>query len=586
MSSTLCPHCRGEITRSAARCPHCGGRLLSDHEHVPDSVEAQIQSAISGKYKIRREVGKGGMAVVYEAEDLALERRVALKFLLPDFAQDDEVLERFRREGIVASKLEHPAIVPIYSIARADRFWYIAMKFIDGQNLKQVLRQKGKLTLQEVLGYLGPIAEALDYAHENGVVHRDIKSSNFLISQSNRPYLSDFGIAKAVDTMTVTRTGSIVGTPEYMSPEQADGKVCDHRADLYSLAVVAYETLLGYPPFKGETPFATALKHLQDEPAFPSGTPSDLVAILRKGLAKSPAKRYQTAAAMIRDLESLSGGRASQEKERTPTPRKVVPRETAPQPRKVIPREITPRPLPAEKEATPVSHAESKSPASPKKRANLTFMLVAGFIIIVFIMMLIPDSPSKLPISGTKRPPNAPTTSEGMQVPTGLTSDTAGSHAGRQGSRGKSQTSAQPGESIGGRGREELIFDITSTLPRLAELRAYIIPSVDAEHGAIDCIKDANGNSMLRMADGSDLALTSVAYVRNNSVVKPLALPSHAGFSGVGGFMIVIVDPKNGGDEGKIVGFKLFDVTTNGEVANFDGMEFKGNQKIVSFAVD
>jgi serine/threonine protein kinase len=548
---------------------------LSEHEHAPDSLELQIQSAISGKYKIRREVGKGGMAVVYEAEDLALDRRVALKFLLPDFAQDDEVLERFRREGVVASKLEHPAIVPIYSIARADRFWYIVMKFIDGQNLKQILRQEGKLSLQDAIGYLAPIAEALDYAHENGVVHRDIKSSNFLISKSNRPYLSDFGIAKAVDTMTVTRTGSIVGTPEYMSPEQADGKVCDHRADLYSLAVVAYEALFGSPPFKGETPFATALKHLREDPTFPSSAPSDLVSILRKGLSKSPGKRYQTAAAMIRDLEGLSIARASREKERTPTPRKV------------IPREITPRPLPVEKEATPVSRAEDKSPVPPKKRANLTFVIVGAFIVFVIIMMLLPDSSSRNPVSRTEGTPRVPPmTSEGERAVSSK-SDTA-RRVGRQESEGKLQAEAQAKETAVGRVKEELVLNITATLQNPGRLRAYIIPTVDAQYGAIDCIKDAAGNFVLkigdRTADGTDLAFTSPAYVKNNSVVKPLTLPTRARFSRVGGYMIVVIDYEAAGD-GAIVGFKPFDVTENGEVANFDGMEFEGNQKIVSFTI-
>ena len=581
MSSTLCPHCRGEISRTTLRCPRCGGRISGEPTYTPDSLITQFQSAIAGKYKIRRELGKGGMAVVYEAEDLALERRVALKFLLPDFSQDDEVLERFRREAIVASKLDHPAIVPIYNIGKADRYWYIVMKYIDGDNLKHFLQQKGKFSIQEATALLAPIARALDYAHENGVIHRDVKSSNFLMSKSGKPFLSDFGIAKAVDSMQVTRTGAIVGTPEYMSPEQADGRVCDHRADLYSFGVVIYELLIGRPPFKGETPFATALKHIHEEVEFPGGTPSDLIAILRKSLAKAPAKRYQSAQAIIHDLESVSGKSVPSEGDKTPVSRRVADREKTPQ-------RVTP-----EGHLTPAKETEPKSPVPRVKKKNFTLPLVAGLIIFIFIMLLLPDSGTKNQGTGTKLT-NSPAMTMTTTTPPEVSVLPDTSHpsqpARKDTSKATPRTSPSSTSIMPSSAKEELILNISSPMPGSDELRAYIVPSVDAQYGDIECVKDEAGNNVLkvgsRMANGSDLELTSAAYVERNAVVKDLRLPAVTKFPRTGGFIIVVLGGGSGAGERDIRGYKPFHVEKDGNVANFDGMEFSGNQRIVSFIIE
>lgn len=264
-------------------------------------------SDIIGNFKIIRELGRGGMAIVYEAEDLSLHRRVAMKILLPEYTQDKDVVERFRREAVLASNLEHPHIVPIYNIGNEKRYWYITMRLIEGETLKAKLLREGRLPVNDIPHLLFPVASALDYAHTKGVIHRDVKASNIFISKTNQIYLGDFGIAKARDAIQMTSSGLVMGTPEYMSPEQAQGKPCDYRSDIYSLGVVLYETLTGRPPFKADTPVATALKHVKDEPTLLEDWPAELKQLFEKCLAKNPDKRYLSASAVIKDFVHVMG---------------------------------------------------------------------------------------------------------------------------------------------------------------------------------------------------------------------------------------------------------------------------------------
>jgi serine/threonine protein kinase len=537
----------------------------------------QFQAAVRDKYRIYKEIGRGGMAVVYEAEDLSLERRVALKFLLPDYAQDNEVLERFRREAIVASKLEHTAIVPIYNIEKADRFWYIVMKLVDGQNLKQILHEKGRLSVEEVIAILRPLASALDYAHENGVIHRDIKSSNFLITKGGRAYLTDFGIAKAVDAMQVTRTGSIVGTPEYMSPEQAEGQVCDDRADIYSFGIVAYEMLMGYPPFKGETPFATALKHIHEEIQFPGGTTPELIAIFRKCLAKSPNKRYQSASALIHDLERGALATSPAEREQS----KSAGETRSPG--------NTPRRLVMETRQPPAMDTGQRAMPERRQGRTIALPLVTGAILVVLLLLILPDSSRRdqTDLSGVTGAPTS-TPSVGSQRAQ-ISSDTSSPLS--LGMKSESATTKRPPTPHGvAQAKDQLVLSISSRLNQGAELRAYIIPRVDPQYGSVGRVKGEFGNDVLsiggRLANGRDFEMTSAEYVLQKAVVRDLRLPAEVKFTGIGEYVIVLLASGSGSDTKAILGFRPFDVAPDGSVANFDGLEFSGSRKIVSFEIE
>ena len=218
-----------------------------------------------GQYRIISEVGRGGMAVVYKAEQPSLNRFVALKVLFPNFTGDASSVERLQREAQTAAGLDHPNIVDIYEVGEQDGLHYIAMKFIDGRPLDKVLEETRVLPTDRALRIMAQVASALDYAHRQNLVHRDIKPSNVLIGDGDRVTLTDFGLVKATGTATLTSSGALVGTPIYMSPEQARGVETDYRGDIYSLGVVCYEMLTGRPPFTGN-PLSIILAHASQNP--------------------------------------------------------------------------------------------------------------------------------------------------------------------------------------------------------------------------------------------------------------------------------------------------------------------------------
>ena len=223
-----------------------------------------LQSGLLGKqlgpYHIIRLIGTGGFAWVYEAVHESLGRRVALKVLLPSHGENPEVVSRFLREALIAANLEHPNVVQVYDVGQQDGCYYIAMAYVDGGALSSLMRQRKGLDEQRILEIASQVASALDYAHAQGVVHRDAKPSNILLDRSGKAYLTDFGIARAAWSTRLTRTGASVGTPEYMSPEQAAGKGVDARSGRYSLGVVLYEMVCGRPPFQGENPLSVLHK--------------------------------------------------------------------------------------------------------------------------------------------------------------------------------------------------------------------------------------------------------------------------------------------------------------------------------------
>src|SRR5436190_21693465 len=252
------------------------------------------------------------MADVYLAEDQELGRRVAIKILNGRHANDDQFIERFRREAKNAAALNHPNIVSIYDRGNAEDTYYIAMEFLDGRTLKELIVGRGAAPINVAVEYARQILSALRFAHRHGIVHRDIKPHNVMVDAEGRVKVTDFGIARA-GTSQMTETGSIVGTAQYLSPEQARGGEIDPRSDLYSLGVVLYELLTGKTPFDGETPVEIAMKHLSTPPKPPSklrsDIPPELDLVVMRALAKNPDDRYQTAEEMEADLERVARGR-------------------------------------------------------------------------------------------------------------------------------------------------------------------------------------------------------------------------------------------------------------------------------------
>jgi WD40 repeat protein len=258
-----------------------------------------------GRYEIVEEIGRGGMAVVYKAFQPNLKRYVALKVLPPQFTFDTVFVTRFHQEAAAAAKLDHSNIVTIHDVDEVDGTHYIVMQYLEGRPLSQVIREEGPLSPRRAVYIVRQLAKAADYAHAEGFVHRDIKPSNVIIGPRDHATLTDFGIVKAAEGTSLTRTGALVGTPEYMSPEQVRGLEVDHRSDVYSLGVVAYEMLAGRAPFQGET--ATVLHSHVYEPPPPLGqvnprVPGRMESALERALAKKPEQRYQTAGEMARAL--------------------------------------------------------------------------------------------------------------------------------------------------------------------------------------------------------------------------------------------------------------------------------------------
>jgi serine/threonine protein kinase/tetratricopeptide (TPR) repeat protein len=265
-----------------------------------------------GPFEIISELGRGGMAVVYKARQADLERTVALKILPPELSIDKSYLARFLQEARSAAALEHPHIMPIYAVGSAEGVHYIAMKFIAGQTLKDIVQERGALTIAEAAGMLEQVADALDYAHSQGVIHRDIKPSNMMTDQNGWVYLTDFGLARGGTTGGLTMAGTVMGTPEYMSPEQAQGlATIGPPTDIYALGVVLYELLTGQMPFQADTPMGMLVARLQYAPRPPRDYRGDLPMpvedVIMRALARKPEARYATAKELIAALKSAAG---------------------------------------------------------------------------------------------------------------------------------------------------------------------------------------------------------------------------------------------------------------------------------------
>lgn len=261
---------------------------------------------LGNRYELIEQVGGGGMALVYRAKCALLNRYVAIKILRTEFTNDEEFVKRFRIEAQAAASLSHPNIVSIYDVGHEDNIHYIVMEFIDGVTLKEYIDKKGVLKWEEAVNIMIQICSAIEQAHKRKIIHRDIKPHNIMLTNDGIAKVTDFGIARAVSSSTITVVGSTIGSVHYFSPEQARGGYIDEKSDLYSLGITLYEMVTGKVPFVGESPVTVALKHIQDEPEAPKSKnaelPQGINDIIMKSIKKDKDKRYQTASEMLSDL--------------------------------------------------------------------------------------------------------------------------------------------------------------------------------------------------------------------------------------------------------------------------------------------
>ncbi len=307
----FCSRCGSEITGKSKFCPSCGLDLMATtpvHAIATGTLQEMdlVREALTAEYEIIEELGRGGMALVYRARDRHLEREVAIKVLPFSLAFDSEFVERFQREARTAAQLEHPNIIAIYRVGRSGRVIYFVMKFLRGGSLSTVLGERKKLSPPEIRRLLLEAGSALGYAAQRGIVHRDIKPDNIMFDEFGQCVLTDFGIAKAASGQRLTGTGMSIGTPHYMSPEQARAQSIDGRSDIYSLGVVAFQCLTGEVPYDGEDSFSIGYKHITEPIPNPSLITADerrLFEVIKRMLMKDPADRFQSCEELVASLQ-------------------------------------------------------------------------------------------------------------------------------------------------------------------------------------------------------------------------------------------------------------------------------------------
>jgi hypothetical protein len=311
-----CAKCGAEVAPGSAFCAACGTTVTDPGAATVQVVTAveqdqllvQLRRDLASDYEVDRELGRGGMAVVYRAREIELRRLVALKVLPPGMGSAD-MAERFRREARMAAALDHPNIIPIFRVGQAAGTYFFAMKFVEGRAVDAILEQQGALPVPVVLQILRATASALAFAHERQIVHRDIKGANILVDRDGRVLVSDFGIARASEEKTLTASGSVIGTPHFMSPEQCSGQKVGPQSDQYSLGVLAFQMLTGQVPFDGDSMIAIIQHHyftpVPDVRAVREGVPEELLAIVYRALAKDAAQRFATTKEMVVALEAV-----------------------------------------------------------------------------------------------------------------------------------------------------------------------------------------------------------------------------------------------------------------------------------------
>ena len=350
-----------------------------------------IGTRIGGRYEVVKSIGDGGMSKVYLAHDVILDRDVAIKVLNYDFANEEALKRRFKREALSATSLTHPHIVDIFDVGEEDELHYLVMEYIEGQTLKEFIQDNGALTPKQVLPIMQQIVSAIANAHHNGIVHRDVKPQNILMDSDGDVKITDFGIAMALSATAHTKTNSVIGTVHYLSPEQARGGMATKKSDIYSLGIVLYELLSGELPFTADTAVAIALKHLQEETpsvrmVFPS-IPQSLENVILKATMKDATYRYDSADEMYDDLLTvLSPERANENKfsivfddDRT----RAIP---------IVSDTTKFDSVETTKKIEPIQLEQSPPPTPPKKRKKWPFIVggIAGIAILILLLSLIP----------------------------------------------------------------------------------------------------------------------------------------------------------------------------------------------------
>ena len=324
-----CPKCRFENPDDTNFCGKCATPLPSSREIdisqtktlLPPRIDLSPGTVFASRYQVIEELGHGGMGKVYKVFDKETNSKVALKLVKPEVAADRNTIERFRNELKVARDISHKHICRMYDLGREADNYFITMEYVSGEDLRGLIRKTKRLDIGTAISIAKQVCEGLVEAHRLGVVHRDLKPSNIMIDREGDAKIMDFGIARSLRTKGITGPGAVIGTLEYMSPEQVDGKEADQRADLYSLSIILYEMVTGMVPFEGETAFAIGLKHKSEPPENPKNLnpqiPDDLSRLILKGLEKDKEKRYQTAAEVLSELTGIE--------QRLPTTEKAIP---------------------------------------------------------------------------------------------------------------------------------------------------------------------------------------------------------------------------------------------------------------------
>jgi len=315
-----CPECNFDNPEETKFCGECAAPLHPSEEisaHVTETLETPKEELTTGstfarRYQIIEELGKGGMGKVYKAQDTDLKEKVAIKLLKPEIAGDKKTIERFRNELKFARKIRHKNVCQMYDLNKEEGAHYITMEYVAGEDLKSMIRMMGQLSSGKTIFIAKQVCEGLIEAHRLGVVHRDLKPQNIMIDKDGNTRIMDFGIARSLKTKGITAAGVMIGTPEYMSPEQVEGKEVDQRSDIYSLGVILYEMVTGRVPFEGDTPFTIGMKHKGEEPKDPkefnTQLPEDLNLVILRCLEKDKEKRYQSAGEVRAELTRIEKG--------------------------------------------------------------------------------------------------------------------------------------------------------------------------------------------------------------------------------------------------------------------------------------